>query len=105
MWHHPDQISFHTMIGARDLQEYYLLPERTLQFWNYWLQWTDQHREEVRNSIPFFTEHNWSLMKLNGIDGFLFLFQSKLFSGISIDSSRWSVEYQTTNRTRLLAIE
>lgn len=64
----------HTMIGARDPQEYYLLPERMLRFWSYWLQWTDQHLEEIRNSIPFLTEHNWSLMKLNGIDGFLFFF-------------------------------
>ncbi|CAF1007590.1 unnamed protein product [Rotaria sordida] len=64
----------HNMIAARDLQEYYLLPERTLQFWTYWIQWTDKHIEEIRNSIPFLTEHNWSLMKLNGINGFLFLF-------------------------------
>ncbi|CAF2674794.1 unnamed protein product [Rotaria sp. Silwood2] len=64
----------HTMIGARDPQEYYLLPERMLQFWTYWLQWTDKHLEEIRNSIAFSTEHNWSLMKLNGIDDFLFLF-------------------------------
>ncbi|CAF3331305.1 unnamed protein product [Rotaria sp. Silwood2] len=64
----------HTFIPARDLQEFYLLPEDFLQFWSYWLKWTDEHIEEIRNSIPFNIEKDWSLMKSNSSDGFLFLF-------------------------------
>ncbi|CAF1619644.1 unnamed protein product [Rotaria sp. Silwood1] len=64
----------HTYIPARDLQEFYLLPEKFLEFWSYWLKWTDEHIEEIYNSIPFNIEQDWSLMKSNGFDGYLFLF-------------------------------
>ena len=64
----------HAFIPARDLEEFYLLPGNFLQFWSYWLAWTDKHIEEIRNGIPFNIEQDWSLMKLNGFDGFLFLF-------------------------------
>ncbi|CAF1390511.1 unnamed protein product [Rotaria sordida] len=64
----------HTFIPARDLQEFYSLPIDFLQFWTYWLKWTDAHIEEIRNAIPFNLEQDWSLMKSNGFDGFLFLF-------------------------------
>ncbi|CAF4696480.1 unnamed protein product, partial [Rotaria sp. Silwood2] len=66
----------HTYIPARDLQEFYLLPEYFIEFWSYWLKWTDEHIEEIRNSIPFNFEQDWSLMKSNGLDGYLFLFNS-----------------------------
>ncbi|UJR19343.1 hypothetical protein I4U23_022472 [Adineta vaga] len=64
----------HTMLPARDLQEFQLLPEEFIQFWTYWLKWTDEHVEEIRNGIPFNAEEDWSLMKSNGYEGFLFLF-------------------------------
>ena len=64
----------HTLIPARDLEEYYLLPSSFIQFWSNWLTWTDEHQEEIRNAIPFNLEQDWSLIKSNGLDGFLFLF-------------------------------
>ena len=64
----------HTMLPARDLEEFYLLPTEFLQFWTYWLKWSDDHIEEIRNGIPFNDEQDWILMKSNGLDGFLFLF-------------------------------
>ncbi|CAF4398952.1 unnamed protein product, partial [Adineta steineri] len=66
----------HTLLPARDLQEFYFLPIEFIQFWSYWLNWTDEHIEEIRNGIPFNIEQDWSLMKLNGLDGFLFLFNT-----------------------------
>ncbi|CAF1457659.1 unnamed protein product [Rotaria sordida] len=64
----------HSYLPARDLEEFNLVPKELLQFWSNWLQWTDGHVEEIRNGIPFNNEQDWSLMKLNGLDGFLFLF-------------------------------
>jgi hypothetical protein len=64
----------HTFIPARDLEEFNLLPIDFIQFWSYWLKWTDEHLEEIRNGIPFNVEQDWCLMKSNGVDGFLFLF-------------------------------
>ncbi|CAF0855198.1 unnamed protein product [Adineta steineri] len=66
----------HTLLPARDLEEFYFLPIEFIQFWSYWLNWTDEHIEEIRNGIPFNIEQDWSLMKLNGLDGFLFLFNT-----------------------------
>ncbi|CAF0978803.1 unnamed protein product [Adineta steineri] len=66
----------HTLLPARDLQEFYFLPIEFIQFWSYWLNWTDEHIEEIRNGIPFNIEQDWSLMKSNGLDGFLFLFNT-----------------------------
>jgi hypothetical protein len=64
----------HTLLPARDIQEFYLFPTEFIQFWSYWLKWTDEHVEEIRNGIPFNLEQDWVLMKSNGFDGFLFLF-------------------------------
>ncbi|UJR20452.1 hypothetical protein I4U23_023581 [Adineta vaga] len=64
----------HTLLPARDQQEFDLLPNDFIQFWQFWLKWTDEHMEEIRNGIPFNIEQDWSLMKSNGHDGFLFLF-------------------------------
>ncbi|CAF1092355.1 unnamed protein product [Adineta ricciae] len=64
----------HTLLPARDVEEFYLLPADFIQFWSSWLKWTDEHIEEIRNAIPFNTEQDWSLMRCNGHDGFLFLF-------------------------------
>ncbi len=64
----------HTMIPARDTEEFYLLPAKFIQFWTYWLKWSDDHIEEIRNGIPFNDEQDWVLMQSNGLDGFLFLF-------------------------------
>ncbi|CAF3683000.1 unnamed protein product [Adineta steineri] len=66
----------HTLLPARDLEEFYFLPIEFIQFWSYWLNWTDEHIEEIRNGIPFNIEQDWSLMKSNGLDGFLFLFNT-----------------------------
>ena len=64
----------HTMLPARDMEEFALLPGTFIQFWTYWLKWSDDHIEEIRNGIPFNDEEDWILMKSNGLDGFLFLF-------------------------------
>jgi hypothetical protein len=64
----------HTMIPARDSEEFYLLPADFIQFWTHWLKWSDDHIEEIRNGIPFNDEQDWVLMQSNGLDGFLFLF-------------------------------
>jgi hypothetical protein len=64
----------HTMIPARDTEEFYLLPEDFIQFWARWLKWSDDHIEAIRNGIPFNDEQDWVLMQSNGLDGFLFLF-------------------------------
>ena len=63
----------HTMIPARDIEEFLLLPEEFVSFWKYWLTWSDEHIEEIRNAIPFNDERDWSLMKSNNQQGFLFL--------------------------------
>jgi hypothetical protein len=62
------------MIPARDQAEFELLPLEFQQFWTYWLKWSDEHMEEIRNGIPFNEEQDWVLMKSNGYEGFLFLF-------------------------------
>lgn len=64
----------HTFLPARDVDEFNLLPADFVQFWSYWLEWTNEHVEEIRNAIPFNNEQDWSLMKSNGLDGYLFLF-------------------------------
>lgn len=64
----------HTMIPARDIEEFSLLPADFIRFWTDWLKWSDEHIEEIRNAIPFNDERDWVLMKSNGLDGFLFLF-------------------------------
>ena len=64
----------HTYLPARDLQEYHVLPAKLIEFWSFWLSWTDEHQEEIRNAIPFNIDSDWSLIKSNGLDGFLFLF-------------------------------
>ncbi|UJR13157.1 hypothetical protein I4U23_000181, partial [Adineta vaga] len=68
----------HTMLPARDLQEFQLLPEEFIQFLTYWLKWTDEHIEEIRNGIPFNAKEDWSLMKSNGYEEFLLLLLFKI---------------------------
>ena len=69
----------HTSLPARDIDEFHLLPEDLIEFWTYWLNWSNEHIEEIRNAIPFNSENDWSLMKANGVDGFLFLFNTNYF--------------------------
>ena len=69
----------HTSLPARDSQEFHLLPSQFIEFWSYWLSWTDNHQSEIRNAFPFNLEQDWSLINPNGVDGFLFLFNPNYF--------------------------
>ncbi|CAF1300390.1 unnamed protein product, partial [Didymodactylos carnosus] len=74
----------HTILPARDLEEFNRFPANFLEFWIKWLKWINDNLEEIRNSIPFTSYattdcDGWSLMKTNGYDGYLFLFNPNYF--------------------------
>ena len=73
----------HTMLPARDLREYALLPASALSFWKQWLDWPTQHRAELEQAIPLSAPgidqvDGWVTMQPNGWLGHVFLFNPNL---------------------------
>jgi hypothetical protein len=69
-----------TMIPARDMQEYNLLPQEDRDFIKNWIAWTDEKLEYLRNTMPIATLPGPGIGNVDGTcamskdEGFLFLF-------------------------------
>ena len=69
----------HTMLPARDVSEYALLPASLLSFWREWLDWPTQHLSELQRAIPISAPavdqvDGWVTMEPSGWHGHIFLF-------------------------------
>ena len=100
----------HTLLPARDIEEYTYLPEYIIKFWKTWLLWTDQHLEMINNTIPIIltginddgvrSYDGWSLVDDAGQNGFIFIFVAEYpqrVVNITIDESTQFV--QSLNNT------
>ena len=70
----------HTMLPARDLSEFSLLPATLLEFWQAWLQWPTEHRAELEYAVPILADpgvgrvDGWVTMDAAQLQGHFFLF-------------------------------
>jgi hypothetical protein len=55
-----------TMIPARDVEEFKLLPQADVSFIRGWLQWTDSHLDFLRNTMPIATLLGPGLGRVDG---------------------------------------
>ena len=69
-----------TMIPARDLDEFHMLPQSDRDFITHWLSWTDTNLAYLRNTIPIANLRGPGLGRVDGTaamaeeEGFVFLF-------------------------------
>lgn len=69
-----------TMIPARDLDEFHMLPQSDRDFITDWIKWTDTNLDFLRNTIPIATLLGPGLGRVDGTaamnqeEGFIFLF-------------------------------
>ena len=70
----------HTMLPARDVNEFSLLPANVIAFWQKWLEWPSEHRAELENAVPILSQpavgevDGWVTMDVARMQGHFFLF-------------------------------